>query len=350
VIELKQGNILKADTEALVSTVNCVGIAGRGISLQFKKAFPENSRAYEGACRRGELQPGSVLIFETGQITNPRYIINFPTKRHWKGKSRLEDIKSGLISLADEIRKYEIHSIAIPPLGCGLGGLDWKVVRPLIEEALSGLQGVKILLFEPTEKTQFQAATKYSNAPNMTSGRAVLVGLMQRYLAGLMDPFVSLIEVHKLMYFIQDAGEPLKLRFVKGDYGPYAENLRPVLSRIDGHLISGYDGIDDPRKQLSLIPGAVNDVKLFLAEHPETRSRFERVTDLVQGFETPFGLELLSTVHWVATRETADTLKKAERLTYSWNKRKRRFSKEQIKLAWDHLQSKGWLVSDTAEK
>lgn len=145
----KTGNILTEDVEALVNTVNCVGIMGRGIALQFKKAYPENFKAYAAACKGNEVQPGRLFVFETGQLMNPRYIINFPTKRHWRGKSRMEDIDAGLIALVAEIRVRNILSIAIPPLGSGLGGLDWSEVRPRIEAALRECSDVKVVLFEP---------------------------------------------------------------------------------------------------------------------------------------------------------------------------------------------------------
>ena len=148
-IELTRGNILNADVEALVNTVNCVGVMGKGIALQFKKAFPANFKAYEAACRREEIKPGRMFVFETGQIVNPRYIINFPTKRHWRNRSRYEDIEAGSRALLAEVRNREIHSVAIPPLGCGLGGLDWHRVRAIIEQAFSKLPGVQVKLFEP---------------------------------------------------------------------------------------------------------------------------------------------------------------------------------------------------------
>ena len=345
VITLATGDILKAETEALVNTVNCVGIMGRGIALQFKKAYPANFKAYEAACRHGEVQPGGMFVFDTGKLTAPRYIINFPTKRHWKSKTRLEDIDSGLVALVDEIRRLGIRSIAIPPLGCGLGGRKWSEVKPRIEEALRALPDVRAHVFEPGGAPESDRMTKSSEAPAMTPGRAALVGMMLRYLAGAMDPFITLLEVHKLMYFLQEAGHPLRLRYVKGLYGPYAENLRQPLNRIEGHLISGYaDGGDDPDKQLRLVPGAVDDATRFLGEHPTTQKRFDRVVRLVEGFATPFGLELLSTVHWVATREGATTPDHAVELTYAWGERKKRFSSRQIRLAWDVLASEGWLT------
>lgn len=350
-LEYRTGDILQADVEALVNSVNCVGIMGRGIALQFKNAFPKNFKAYKAACAHGEVQPGYMFVFETGQLTNPKYIINFPTKRHWRGKSRMEDIESGLKTLAKEIRKRRIRSIALPPLGSGLGGLDWRKVRPRIESAMRNLDDVQVIVFEPHPATESQVSTKSRAAPEMTAGRAALVVLIHRYLGGLMDPFVTLLEVHKLMYFMQEAGQPLRLQFSKGPYGPYAENLRHVLRTIEGYLVSGYaDGGDAPDKQVELVPHAVDDAEAFLQGHKSTRARFDRVADLVTGFESPFGLELLATVHWVATREGAKSADGAIKCTYAWNDRKKRFSARQILLALDVLARKGWLDSRAPEQ
>ena len=232
----------------------------------------------------------------------PRYIINFPTKRHWRGKSRLDDIESGLASLAGEICSRGIRSIAIPPLGSGLGGLHWPSVRTRMEAALGALDDVEIVIFEPGGAAADDRVNRSRDVPKMTAGRAALVGLLDRYLLGLLDPFVTLLEAHKLMYFMQAAGEPLKLRFTKGHYGPYAENLRHVLHAIEGHFVSGYaDGGDAPDRRLQLVPGALEEARAFLEGKADTHARFgESIRDLVDGFESPFGLELLATVHWVA--------------------------------------------------
>ncbi|HAH11151.1 MAG TPA: Appr-1-p processing protein [Alphaproteobacteria bacterium] len=340
-IEFKTGDILRADVEALVNTVNCVGIMGRGIALQFKNDFPENFKAYEAACEREEVRPGKMFVFETRTLTNPKFIINFPTKRHWRGKSRMEDIDSGLKALVEEIRTRGIRSIAIPPLGSGLGGLNWAEVRPRIVEALRFLNDLQVIVFEPNSAP---VATKSREVPNMTAGRAALVVLMHRYLGGLMDPFITLIEIQKLMYFMQEAGEPLRLNYIKHHYGPYADNLRHVLTKIEGHLVSGYnDGGDAPEKQLELVPGAVSEAEAFLEADGDTRDRFDRVGQLVEGFETPFGLELLATVHWVASRENAKSPKDAVDKVYAWNDRKKRFSPRQIALAYNRLVSMGWI-------
>ena len=343
-IDYKNGDILVEDAEALVNTVNCVGFMGRGIALQFKQAWPDNFNAYAAACRRHEVQPGRMFVYETGLLTHPRYIINFPTKRHWRGKSRMEDIESGLDALVSEIRKRNIRSIAIPPLGAGLGGLEWQEVRRRIESAMRHLDDVKIVVFEPNGEPAPDLRHQAGNVPAMTPGRSALIGLMDRYLAGLLDPFVSLLEVHKLMYFMQEAGEPLRLRLSKGPYGPYAENLRNVLSAMENYYISGYGaGGDAPDKVLELLPGAVEDAKVALSQRPETRARFDRVAKLVEGFESPFGLELLATVHWVITREKAHSDQDVIARTYEWSERKRQFSRQQICIAQRILAAQSWI-------
>jgi O-acetyl-ADP-ribose deacetylase (regulator of RNase III) len=347
-IEFKSGNILAEDAEALVNTVNTVGIAGRGVALRFREAFPENFKAYQAASKRREIQPGRMFVFETKRLTNPRYIINFPTKRHWRGRSRLSDIDSGLSALVQEIRERGIRSIAIPPLGAGLGGLDWADVRPRIERALSSLDTIRIVVFEPLPTgdpgtTPELQIPRGGDPPVMTPGRAALIGLVDRYQRGLLDPFVTLLEIHKLTYFMQESGEPLRLRFVPAPYGPYAENLRHVLRAVNGYFISGYGDIDErPDRRVVLIEGAAELGRGVLVSNSGTAQRFERVADLVEGFETPYGLELLATVHWVAKHDGAKTAEEAVPATYSWGSRKQSWPQRHIQLAWNVLEDKGW--------
>lgn len=342
-IKFTKGDILAADAEALVNTVNCVGVMGRGIALQFKNKFPENFKVYMAACKRQEVLPGKMFVFNTGALVFPRYIINFPTKRHWKGKSRMEDIDSGLEDLVRVIEEKNIRSIALPPLGSGLGGLDWREVRNRIENALCSINA-RVFVFEPSGAPQSDVMSHAKKIPNMTAGRAALIGLMHRYLKGLLDPFLTLLEIHKLMYFLQESGESLNLSYTKAEYGPYSDNLRHVLNAVEGYYISGYaDGGDNPNKQLELVPGAIQEAESFLQNNPETSKRFEQISDLVSGFETSFGLELLSTVHWVISKDKARNLEDTIRYTYNWNKHKRQFSERQIKLATKRLADKGWI-------
>ncbi len=348
-IEYTSGDILKCEAEALVNTVNCVGVMGRGIAAQFKNAYPENFKAYAAACRREEVRPGRMFVFEAGRLMPPRYIINFPTKRHWRGKSRIEDIDAGLAALAAEIRTRNIRSIAIPPLGSGLGGLQWDEVRPRIEAALQGLDGVRVLIYEPKGAPASDTMVHRRAVPTMTAGRTALVELMRRYLDGLLDPFVTLLEVHKLMYFMQEAGAPLRLQFKPATYGPYAENLRHVLHAIEGHLIAGYaDGGDAPDKPLTLVPGAVDEAEAFLAQDTETRNRFDKVAELVKGFESPFGMELLSTVHWVMKHEGVSSTQDIVNRVHAWSPRKQQFTARQIGIAADVLIRKGWTAAMAA--
>jgi len=217
-------------------------------------------------------------------------------------------------------------------------------VRPTeIAQRLATLKGRKILVYEPLETHTMKIFSK--EVPKMTPGRAVLVELIARYLGGLIDPFITLLEIHKLFYFMQEAGEPLKLKFEKGHYGPYANNLRYVLSAVERHLISGYeDGGDKPQKQIKLVPGAVKNAKEFLENNETTKKHFERVSTLVEGFESSFGLELLATVHWVGTKSKSDELDTIIEQVYSWNDGKKQFSKRQIEIALNRLIDYNWIV------
>jgi O-acetyl-ADP-ribose deacetylase (regulator of RNase III) len=343
-IELQRGDILKAKADALVNTVNCVGVMGRGIALQFAKAFPEMVKAYESLCRQEQLCPGKVQVYDLNRFEQPHFVINFPTKRHWKGKSRVEDVESGLVALVNEVRRLGLKSVAIPPLGCGLGGLDWRDVRPRIEQAFVNFPDVRVLLYEPADAPLAEEMAKHRKMPNMTEGRASLLGLMRRYLAAVMDPWITLLEIHKLMYFMQEAGHDLRLHYTKGTYGPYAENLRHVLTHIEGHFITGYgDASDQPDKPIEPKIEAMQSAEAFLVDHPKVHAQFDRVVDLIDGFETPYGMELLATVHWVALREEAITPDEAVARTYAWGERKKMFPERHVRLAFDVLENKGWL-------
>jgi len=343
--EIARGNLLEADTEALVNTVNCVGYMGKGIALQFKQAFPENFKAYENACARGEVQPGRMLVYETGRFDHPKYIFNFPTKRHWRGNSRMEDIEAGLKSLAGEIKRLGIQSVAVPPLGCGNGGLEWAEVRPRIEHALAQLPEVRILLFEPTGAPPPKQMPVRTERPDMTDARALFIKLMDRYT--VLAYRLTLLEIHKLAYFLQEAGQPLRLKYEAGHFGPYAMNLNKVLERIEGHFTRGYGDSQKPDVEIELLDGAIGEAEAFLAGKAEEKARLEHVSRLIEGFETPYGMELLSSVHWVATHRDpkATTLAEGVAAVHAWNHRKARmFSADHIETAWNRLAELGWIA------
>jgi len=342
-IEPTRGNILTDDAEALVNTVNCVGVMGKGIALQFKKAFPENFKAYEAACRRKEVEPGRMFVFETGQMFNPRYIINFPTKRHWRDKSRYEDIESGLKALVREVQQRKIRSIAIPPLGSGLGGLQWPRVKAMIEAAFEEMPDVRVKLYEPKGSPEAKDMPVGTAKPKMTVARALLIKLMKQYTRFAYR--LTLLEIQKLAYFLQESGMDLQLRYVKHLYGPYAHNLNKVLEILEGHHIQGYGDTQKPDVEIALLPDAEKAADHFLQKDPSAAGYLERVADLVDGFETPYGMELLASVHWSAVHdgEVSDA-ESAVTAMACWNDRKRRlFKPAHIRLAWERLQAEGWI-------
>ena len=345
------GNLLQARAEALVNTVNTVGVMGKGIALQFKKAYPAMFNEYKRAAKEGELQLGRVQVWSTGQLTGPRYIINFPTKGHWRASSRLRDVESGLDDLVRVVRELGIKSIAIPPLGCGNGGLVWRDVEPKIRAAFDSQPHVEVLLFAPSGAPAAEDIRVATPVPQMTTGRAALVQVLRRYTEqALMAP--SLIESQKLIYFLQASGEPLRLNFAANRYGPYADNLRHVLHTVEDHYLSGFgDGSASVQQAepLTVIPGAAESAACVLAEHPATQQRIDRVLELAEGFESAYGLELLATVHWLATEATASQVTDAEltERVWQWSPRKARmFTEAHVRAALEALRTHGWLVSE----
>jgi O-acetyl-ADP-ribose deacetylase (regulator of RNase III) len=339
------GDLLNADVDALVNTVNTVGVMGKGIALQFKRRYPGNFQAYERACKAGEVQLGSMFVFEAGQLVRPRWIINFPTKGHWRSSSKLEDIALGLDDLVRVISELGIRSIAIPPLGCGNGGLDWRVVEPLIGDRLSDID-VEVVMFAPVGTPSARAMVSRNLRPNMTRGKAALVRLVDRYALPSFGP--GLVEVQKLMYFLQVSGEALKLNYAKAQYGPYADNLRHSLNAVEGHFLQGYgDGSQRVLESESIVvlPGAVEEADAVLIGTSETLERIDRVLQLVEGFESAYGMELLATVHWAATAERCVDRTCVVDTVHGWSPRKESlFTVDHIGIALDRLVSAGWLT------
>lgn len=345
-IEYRKGDIFSADVEAIVNTVNCVGVMGRGIALQFKQKFPDNFRYYEKICKRKEMSIGKMLVYDQGLIQKPRYIINFPTKRHWRNSSYLEDIELGLMDLTNEIITRKIATIAIPPLGCGLGGLNWQDVRKRMEGSFASLDDVCFYIYEPANSMTAVSIMTSTQKPRMTAGRAALLGLMRCYIEGYLTPIITLLEIHKLMYFLQCSGEPLNLKFVKAPFGPYAENLRHVLKQLEGHMIRGYiDGGDAPGKEIELVPEAEREASDFLRQQPMTSDRIAKVRMLIDGFESSFGLELLATVHWLIVAEGITTYQDVIKNFYLWSEHKNKFTPRQITIAVNRLLEKQWIVN-----
>jgi len=342
-ITYRHGNLLQSDAEALVNTVNCVGVMGKGIALQFKQAFPANFSAYQKACKAEAVKPGKMLVVDTGNMINPRWIINFPTKTHWRAPSKIGYIEQGLKDLVRVIREYHIQSIALPPLGCGNGGLDWQQVQPLIEAALADLPDVEVLVYPPQPAPEADSMPIATQPPKMTRARALFIKLIEQYC--LPGYRLSLLEIQKLSYFLQAAGEPLKLDFKPHFYGPYAENLNHVLQRIEGHFIRGY-GDRNKDAEIHLQSDAVALADEFLQSDADAGQRLARIKALIEGFETPYGMELLATVHWVQQEnpdaDDADVVRKV----HQWSRRKQALMHDShILKALSRLRAYGWISS-----
>lgn len=322
--------MLQERVDALVNTVNCIGIMGKGIALQFKLAFPDNFNLYKKACDLGEVQIGKMFVSHTQDMFGPKYIINFPTKKHWKEKSKYEYIEKGMDDLIHVIEDLNIKSIAIPPLGCGAGGLEWEKVRSIIEKKLARLN-IQVSLFAPSRAPVPEKMKIRTKIPNMTPGRASLIGLLKAYKQ--VGYAISQLEIQKLMYFLQETGEPLRLAYEKANYGPYANNLHHVLQAIEDHYISGY-GDRTISTSIHLKEEGIQKAEDYLNRHEETRKRLDKVINLIRGFETPYGLELLATVHWIIKKNGIEDDSGLIQEIQNWNPRKKQlFSFVHIKMA-----------------
>ena len=304
-----QGNLLDAPVEALVNTVNTVGVMGKGIALMFKEAFPENFRVYEDACEHKEVKIGRMFVTESRTFSGPRWIINFPTKKHWRQPSKLEWITEGLGDLRKVIQENAIRSIALPPLGAGNGGLDWSEVRPEVERALSGLEGVEVLVYEPTAK--YQNVAKRTGVEQLTPARVLMAEMIRRY--WVLGIECTYLEVQKLGWFLERSihllgiEDPLKLQFKADKYGPFSDRLRHMLNALDGTYLHCDKRLSDagPSDTIWFDEKRRSYVDLFL-QQDESHS-LNNVLDLtakrIDGFESPLGMELLATVDWLIERE-----------------------------------------------
>ena len=337
-ITYKTGNLLEAPVEALVNTVNTVGVMGKGVALQFKNAFPENYKAYSDAVKSGSFRLGEVLIVPVKTLGAVRYIINFPTKAHWRFPSRLEWIQSGLKDLHAKIQKYGIRSIALPPLGCGNGGLDWNQVRHLIENELSDLDA-EINIYEPSQKVQeLLKQEERPSAAKLTHVRAMLLQLLYNYRA--LGEFTSEFAAEKLSYFLQRFGEKqLKLDFQEGIYGPYSGKVRHILFAVNGYYLKGYEQKGTkPFEPLEMMVDKAPQIQDFIKHElsKEEQERLSKVANLIDGFESPYGLELLATVDFLIHK--AQTFDPKEIIQNLWSDRKKEmFNKEHVQLAIQHL-------------
>lgn len=351
-IEYTTGNLLEAQADALVNTVNEIGVMGRGMSLQVKEAFPEAANAYIDAAKRGEVRVGHVTVTPAHALSGPRWIIHFPTKRHWRHPSRLEWVREGLADLRKAIVDLSVSSVALPPLGCGNGGLDWSDVRRLIEEALGDLEGVRILAFEPSGR--YAAAPKRRGVEKLTPARALVAEMIRRY--SVLGMGCTNLEVQKLAWFLQRAfrhthtKDALRLKFVANKYGPYADQLRHLLNALDGSFLHSERRLSEasPFEPIHFVDERRDQVAGFLdSEAREYMPALDAATSYIDGFESPLGMELLATIDWlIAHQECEPELGSVRRALVAWpggkaagRRKERLFSDRMIELALDRVRA-----------
>jgi O-acetyl-ADP-ribose deacetylase (regulator of RNase III) len=354
-IQFTTGNLLEADVEAVVNTVNTVGVMGKGIALMFKERFPNNYKAYLIACKAEKVQIGKMFVSSVDELDGPRWVINFPTKQHWRSPTKIEWVREGLVALKAAIREKHIGSIAIPPLGCGNGGLEWAEVRPLIEEMLSELEDVDIIVYEPTAK--YQNVAKKMGVESLTPARALIAEMVRRY--WVLGIECTLLETQKLAWFLErtikrmDLEDPLELRFVPDRYGPYADQLRHLLDGLDGSYLHCDKRLSDagPFDTIWFEEAKRERLTVYLnsSEAKAYLPAIEATDDLIDGFQSQIGMEALATVDWLIAREGADpTLAGIRAGIRNWSagaeaaRRKQRvFSDRLLELALERLRSVG---------
>lgn len=338
-----KGNLLEANTQALVNTVNTVGVMGKGIALQFKEAFPLNFKLYAAACKKNELRTGKLLVVKENTLEGEKIIINFPTKTEWFMKSKYEYIEEGLIELAKVIDEYKIESIAIPPLGCGNGGLKWENVKPMIEKHLSHLINVNIQVFEPNETVKEILKRQDSKKEiTLTPARAMVLYAMFYYES--LGENISLFVANKLAYFLQRLGEKSlnRLKFEAHHYGPYAVQVEHLLHNVNGKYIKGLEQMSAKAfEPLELQYDRMQEVSEFVKKElsAEQRIRLSNLIKLIDGFQSAFSLEILATVDFVRKDNPGINQEDIVKTIHNWSDRKRKlFQERYIHIATNHLQ------------
>ncbi|MBE9460566.1 macro domain-containing protein [Dyadobacter subterraneus] len=332
------GNILDSTAYALINTVNTVGVMGKGIALQFKKAYPNNFKAYEIASKNNAVSVGKMFVTKDFNAdSGEKLIINFPTKTDWRKPSEYKYIEDGLIDLVNVIEKNNIKSIAIPPLGAGNGGLKWEKVKTLIESRLENLD-VDIFVFEPTD--QIKEHLKKERV-RLTDARALLLFVLYDLVKN--GEYVSEFSSEKVCYFLQKFGAKkyFKLEYEPNFYGPYSGKVRFVLNALNGSYIMGYSDMNKkPFEPLTLIGDGYETVKKHINSNNELLEIANRTVEFLNGFYSDFALELLSSIDYITIKQqTFDTLAVSQRLE-EWSDRKRSmFSNSRyIDISVKHLQ------------
>ena len=321
-ITYTEGNILESKAEALVNTVNTVGVMGKGLALQFKKEFPGNFKAYQQACKDKRFNIGDLIVTEDESLLyGKKIIIDLPTKTDWRKPSEYSYIEAGLKRLASLIHEKQIKSIAIPSLGTGHGGLEWVKVQSLIESTLKDLD-IDIQVYLPN--AVIKEAMREERA-KLTPARAMLLAVL--FDLAKSGEFVSEFAAEKVAYFLQRFGSKneFKLTFEPNFYGPYSGKVRRVLYYLNGSYITGYSAMDKkPFEELGIMMDAEDDILAYLGQD-SNRAYLDIVNktkSFLSGFYSAFGLELLSTIDFLSVKFGTKDLDEILMYLKDWSSRK----------------------------
>ena len=339
-----RGNILDSEAQALVNTVNTVGIMGKGIALQFKERFPLNYKAYQKACKEGLVKIGTMFVFRETDLDGEKVIINFPTKQEWFRKSQYNYIEEGLKDLVRVIKEQEINSIAIPPLGCGHGGLNWEKVKALITKHLHQLHGVKIYIYEPGNEFKEILQNKQPNEEaKLTPARAMLLYSLFRY--EKYGENATVFTANKLAYFLQLSGEQLKLKFEPYIFGPYSPQVEKVLYTLNGKYLKGLEQLSNkPFEPLELNYERLPEINEYIDRNLnyEQKDRLKRLFEITMGFESALSLEVLASVDFLLRKDPRLEPDDLTDKIRNWNTRKKNLiKKEHVSFAYQHLKEYG---------
>ena len=333
-------DVVKACTDAIVNTVNCVGVMGKGVALQFKQKYPDNFKKYKKACDNKKVVPGKMFVVDTG-LLQPRFIVNFPTKDHWRGNSKAEYIIDGLKDLKKVLVENDIKSISIPPLGCGNGGLVWEDVKKYITEALADTN-VNVIVAEPYDKKVFNVI-KNSASDTITEFRALVILAIRMYNSALSGIYeLGNIEIQKLVYFLAYLSGDVKLikQYQKGQYGPYNPQLRNALINMSHFLTGVGDGM--VVDHIDVTAEALEKSTDLVKKNAKLGLILKKLEKIIYGYETLYGMELLGTVHWICKENDGQSLDEIISRVQSWNSRKKAImSHQDITNAYEHLVSCG---------
>lgn len=320
-IKYLTGNILESGAQALVNTVNTEGVMGKGIALQFKKAYPNNFKLYQQACKENRVRTGEVFITEDSNVASgSKLIVNFPTKHTWRKPSEYSFIEDGLEDLLKRIEEYDIKSIAIPPLGAGNGGLEWEKVKRIIESKLKDID-IEVFVYEPTSSIKEHLKTE---RVKLTDARALLLYVLYDLVKN--GEFVSEFSSEKVCYFLQRMGahKYFKLDFKPYFYGPYSGKVKYLLYALNGSYIMGFSDMNKkPFEPITLVTDGYEEVKSYIENNEELYKIASKTTSFLSGFYSDFALELLSSLDYLSVKNQTKDIEELTTMLESWNDRKR---------------------------